>query len=70
MRLIKEFRAAFVMPSDDEIREAIELAKNDNCIVRIGFFTPYFGYRYIDIEPESTFQECYNRIHLTKWQSG
>ena len=62
MRLI-EFKTPFVVPSDDEIREGIEIARRENCIVRIGYFIPYFGYYRLDIDPASTFEECHNRVN-------
>jgi len=65
MRQLKEYKTLFATPLDEEIREGIEIAKRDNCIVRISFFVPYHGNNYLDIEPESTFEECYNRVHAT-----
>lgn len=63
MRLIKEYKTSFVVPSDDEIREGIEISRKDSCIVRIHYFLPYSGYYHLDIEPESNFEECYHRVH-------
>ena len=63
MQRIKQYKTSFVVPSDDEIREGIEIARHDNCIVRINFFLPYSGYYHLDIDPKSTFEECYHRVH-------
>ena len=63
MRLLKEYKTSFVVPSDDEIREGIEVSRKDCCIVRIHYFLPYSGYYHLDIEPESSFEECYHRVH-------
>lgn len=56
-------KAAFVMPSDDEIRESIEIARREECIVRIDYFVPYSGQYHLDIDPESTFDGCYACVH-------
>lgn len=63
MRLMKEYKTAFVTPSDEEIKEGIEMAKAENCVVRICYFVPYSGCYHLDIEPDSTFEQCYNLIH-------
>ena len=63
MLQIKHFKTAFVTPSDDEIREGIEIAKEEGCIVRIDYFVPYSGQYHLDIDPESTFETCYSRVH-------
>ena len=64
MRRLKQYKTSFVVPSDDEIREGLEIAKQDNCVVRINYLIPYSGYYQLDIEPESTFEECYKRVHI------
>lgn len=60
---LKQYKTSFVVPSDDEIRSGIEIAREENCIVRITYFVPYSGYFHLDIDPESTFDECYTRVH-------
>lgn len=62
MTRILEFKTAFVAPTDDEIREGIEIARAEQCIVRIVYFAPYYGYHYLDIDPHSTFYECKRAI--------
>lgn len=61
---LKEYKTSFVIPSDDEIREGIEIARAGQCIVRIHYFLPYSGYYHLDIDPASTFEECYKRVHI------
>ena len=59
---IKQFKTAFVTPSDDEIREGIAIADRERCIVRIDYFVPYSGMYNLDIEPGSTLEGCRSRI--------
>jgi len=63
LQQIKHFKAAFVTPSDDEIREGIDIARKEKCIVRIDYFVPYSGQYHLDIDPESTFDACYAFVH-------
>lgn len=63
MMRVKEFVTSFVMPTDDEIREGVRVAKEEDCIVRISYFVPYSGSYTLDITPNSTFEECYVRVH-------
>lgn len=62
MTRIVEFEASFVTPTDDEIREGIEYARRENCIVRINYFKPYYGYYQLNINPKSTFEDCQRRL--------
>ena len=59
---LQQYKTAFVMPSDDEIHEGIEIAKRDHCVVRINYFIPYSGSFFLDIDEHSTFEECVGRI--------
>ena len=60
---LKEFKTSFVVPSDDEIRHGIQIAKEEGCIVRIYYFVPYSGYFHLDIDKDSTFDECHRIVN-------
>ena len=63
MLQIKHYKAAFVTPSDDEIKEGIEIARQNDCIVRIDYFVPYSGLFHLDIYPDSTPESCHASIN-------
>ncbi len=64
MMRIKQYKTSFVVPSDDEILQGIKIAKCDQCIVRIHYFLPYSGYYHLDIDPQSTLEECQRRVKI------
>ena len=60
MMPVKEFRPSFIGdPTDDELKEGIEIANAEQCIVRIG----HVGRHGIEIAPGMTLEECKERIN-------
>lgn len=43
MRLVKEFVCDNRTPSDEEIRECLEVVETDSCVVKLIWFFPYNG---------------------------
>ena len=56
---VKEYRCVprGYTPTNDDIIEAIKIAKDTNCIVKISWFVNYNGEYARFIYPESTFEE-------------
>ena len=61
MRLVKEYRCDDRTPSDDEIRECLEIVKED-CIVKLRWYFPYSGWYELFIDSSMTFEECKNKL--------
>ena len=62
MKLVKEYLCDKRTPSDEEIREAIEVANNDNCIVKLRWFFPYNGWHELYVEKNMTFEQCKEKL--------
>ena len=57
MKLVKEYLCDKRTPSDEEIKEAIEVANNDNCIVKLRWFFPYNGWHELYVEKDMGYKE-------------
>ena len=62
MLQVKEFFAENRIPSNYEIQEAIDIAKEENCVVKLTWFINYNGYHYIYIKKDMTLEECVAKI--------
>lgn len=62
MRYVAEFKCDNRTPTDDEIREGIKFANENNCIVRLTWFFPYSGWYKLHIEKGMTFEECKDKL--------
>ena len=62
MLQVKEFFAENRIPSNYEIQEAIDIAKEENCIVKLTWFINYNGYHRIYIKKDMTLEECVAKI--------
>lgn len=60
MKAIKEFLCDDT-PTDEEILEAIKIARTKNCIVYL--YYPYMGYEYrVTISKDISFEECQKQL--------
>ena len=57
MKLVKEYLCGSRIPNDEEIKECIEIAKSEDCVIKLGWFFPYNGWHYRHINSETTFEE-------------
>lgn len=57
MRLIKEYLCDNRTPSDEEIKECIEIAKEENCVVKLKWLFPHNGWHERYIKDDMTFEE-------------
>lgn len=62
MRLVKEYICDERTPSDVEIKECMQVAAHENCIVKLMWFFPYNGWNHILIDSDMTFEDCKARI--------
>lgn len=65
MRLVQEYICDDRTPSDDEICQAISIAENNDCIVKLMWFFPYNGWNHILIDSDMTFEDCKAHIPRT-----
>ena len=49
-------------PKDEDITEAMQIAKDNNCIVRLEWFVKYSGHYAARITPESTMEDVKKQI--------
>jgi hypothetical protein len=62
MKLVMEYKCDNRVPTDDEIREGIEIANTNDCIVRLTWFFPYSGWYKLLITKGMTFEECQEKL--------
>ena len=62
MTLIKEYRCDSVVPTDDEILDGIEMAKDEKCIVKLYWNFVNGVSLFLEITENSSFAECKNKI--------
>ena len=59
---VRNFKCDSSTPSEDEIREGVQIANEAGCIVRLNWFFPYSGNYRLDIMPGNTFEDCVQQL--------
>lgn len=62
MKYIKEYLCDKETPSDEEIRECLEIVQNENCVIKLTWFVPYNGWHKLFIENGMTFEKCKRKL--------
>ena len=62
MKYIKEYLCDKRTPSDEEIRECLEIVENEDCIIKLTWFVRYNGWHNLLIKNGMTFEECKNKL--------
>ena len=62
MKYIKEYLCDKRIPSDEEIRECLEIVQNENCVIKLTWFVRYNGWHNLLIKNDMTFEECKDKI--------
>ena len=62
MKYIKEYLCDKETPSDEEIRECLEIVNKEDCIVKLTWFYPYHGWHKLFIEKGMTFEKCKGKL--------
>lgn len=57
MKLVKEYLCDNRTPSDEEIRECLEIANKEDCIVKLTWLFPHNGWHKRYIKKNVTFEE-------------
>ena len=62
MKYVKEYLCDKETPSDEEIRECLEIVNKEDCIVKLTWFVRYNGWHNLLIKNGMTFEECKDKI--------
>lgn len=62
MKYIKEYLCDKITPSDEEIRECLEIVNKEDCIVKLTWFVRYNGWHNLLIKNGMTFEECKDKL--------
>lgn len=62
MKLVKEYLCDSRAPSDKEVRESIEIAEREDCIVKLKWFFPYNGWHRLFVKKGMTFDDCKDKV--------
>ena len=62
MKYIKEYLCDKETPSDEEIRECLEIVNKEDCVVKLTWFVRYNGWHNLLIKDGMTFEECKDKL--------
>ena len=62
MKYIKEYLCDKETPSDEEIRECLEIVSKEDCVVKLTWFVRYNGWHNLLIKNGMTFEECKDKL--------
>ena len=62
MKYVKEYLCDKETPSDEEIRECLEIVNKEGCVVKLTWFVRYNGWHNLLIKNGMTFEECKNKL--------
>ena len=62
MKYVKEYLCDKRTPSDEEIRECLDIVNKEDCIVKLTWFVRYNGWHKLLIKNGMTFEECKDKI--------
>ena len=62
MKYIKEYLCDKKIPSDEEIKECLEIVSKEDCVVKLTWFYPYNGWHKLFIEKGMTFEKCKGKL--------
>ena len=62
MKYVKEYLCDKSTPSDEEIRECLEIVNKEDCIVKLTWFVRYNGWHKLLIKNGMTFEGCKSKV--------
>ena len=62
MKYIKEYLCDKETPSDEQIRECLEIVNKEDCIIKLTWFVRYNGWHNLLIKNGMTFEECKDKL--------
>ena len=62
MKYIKEYLCDKRTPTDEEIRECLEIVSKEDCVIKLTWFYTYNGWHNLLIKNGMTFEECKDKL--------
>ena len=62
MKLVKEYLCDDRTPSDEEIKECLEIVEKENCTIKLKWFFPNNGWHRMYIKNGMTFEDCQGKL--------
>ena len=62
MKYIKEYLCDKGTPSDEEIKECLDIVNKEDCVVKLTWFVRYNGWHNLLIKNGMTFEECKDKL--------
>ena len=62
MKYVKEYLCDKETPSDEEIKECLDIVNKEDCIVKLTWFVRYNGWHNLLIKNGMTFEECKDKL--------
>ena len=62
MKYIKEYLCDDRVPSNEDVKECLEIVNNEDCVVKLTWFVPYNRWYNLIIKNGMTFEDCKNKI--------
>ena len=62
MKYVKEYLCDKETPSDEEIKECLNIVNKEDCIVKLTWFVRYNGWHNLVIKNGVTFEECKDKL--------
>ena len=62
MKYVKEYLCDKETPSDEEIKECLDIVNKEDCIVKLTWFVRYNGWHNLLIKNGMNFEECKDKL--------
>ena len=62
MKYVKEYLCDKETPSDEEVKECLNIVNKEDCIVKLTWFVRYNGWHNLLIKNGMTFEECKDKL--------
>ena len=67
MKYIKEYLCDDRVPSNEDVKECLEIVNNEDCVVKLTWFVRYNGWHNLIVKNGMTFEDCKNKIPKIYW---
>ena len=62
MKYVKEYLCDKATPSDEEIKECLDIVNKEDCVIKLTWFVRYNGWHNLVIKNGMTFEECKDKL--------
>lgn len=60
--MIIDYQCDSTTPSEEEIKQCIDIASSEHCIVRLNWFFPYSGEYVLNVTEDMSFEDCIEKL--------